>query len=80
MDCVSIFADDVLVMDGVDAYEFYFMLGYGNEMRMIGVEPEEFIDGEYRKATALQSEDDLQQKMLEYLLNSCPKFKAEYMV
>lgn len=78
MSCVNIFADNSIVIEGIDAYEFYFMLGYTNEYRMIGVEPEQFIDTEYRRATSLQTDADLQLKIYVFLINCSPKFKEKY--
>ncbi len=57
---------------------FYEALGYTEEMRLNGIEPEVFRWSEYIKENAVQSPVCLQSHIIEYLNKHSEKFREKY--
>ena len=61
-----------------DAYQFYKVLGYTDEIKKSGLLPEEFIWVEYHKDKSKKTEICLQVKIIEYLNKQSEAYKEKY--
>jgi hypothetical protein len=61
-----------------DSGEFYRLLGYTEEMRQSGLEPEVFVWQDYHKDNCLKTEACLQANIINFLNIYSEKFQNEY--
>lgn len=73
-----ILVDGVVIHEIDDVDEFYRALGYTDEMRIAGIEPEVFRWSQYTKDDAVKSPFCLQSLIIEYLNQHSEDFRKQY--
>jgi hypothetical protein len=73
---ITLDGNKIFHLDDVEG--FYSSLGFTDEYKRTGIEPEEYLWLEYRKDHCNKSYVCLQLKIIDYLSKHLPTFKANY--